>query len=424
MPRERQADILIVGAGPAGIAAALGASRGGGRVLLIDENPAPGGQIWRGEAAKGSADRHKPADAWLRRLSESDVEIIPGARVFAAPGPGSLCAETHDGRLEIAYDRLILATGARERLLPFPGWTLPNVMAAGGLQALVKGGLPIAGRSVVIAGSGPLLLAVAANLKQKGAKVRVIAEQASFGSVVGFGLGLVGSPSKLVQALGLKRTLAGIPQRLGCWPVEARGEGRLASVTLTDGKTTWDEPCDYLGCGFGLVPNTELPRLLGCEVGRGVVTVDDWQRTTVEGIYCAGESTGIGGVEKSLLEGEIAGLAAAEKLGEAKALFPTREKARAFATRLERAFALRDELRNLPQPETIICRCEDVTLAQLAPFHASREAKLQTRCGMGPCQGRICGPAVAFLKQWPADSIRPPILPVRMENLVAAKTND
>jgi len=418
MPLERHADILIVGGGPAGIAAAWGASRGGGSLLLVDENPSLGGQIWRGEASKDQGHRQRPAGAWLRKVAATNLEFLAGARVFASPGPGALWAETADDRVTLTYNRLILTPGARERLLPFPGWTLPNVMAAGGLQALVKSGLPIHGRSVVVAGSGPLLLAVAAYLRGQGAQVRLIAEQAPQTRLVGFGLGLITSPAKLAQAMALKKALAGVPHRFGCWPVAAQGEGRLASVTLSNGRTTWTEPCDYLACGFGLVPNTELPRLLGCEVTRGVAVVDEWQQTTTEGIYGAGEVTGIGGVECSLVEGEIAGLAASGKFDEAQRLFPARDQARAFASRLERAFALRDELRNLPQPATIVCRCEDVTFAQLNLFHTSREAKLQTRCGMGPCQGRICVPAVAFLKQWPPDSIRPPILPTRMENLV------
>ncbi len=418
MSLDRHADVLIVGAGPAGIAAALGASRGPGKVLLVDENAGPGGQIWRGEAAKNQRERHRPADAWLQKLAQTDVELIPHARIFGSPRPGALWAETADARMTLTYDRLILAPGARERLLPFPGWTLPNVMAAGGLQALVKSGLPIEGRSVVVAGSGPLLLAVAAYLKERGAKVRLIAEQTPQTQLVGFTLGLITSPAKLSQAIDLKRTLGGIPHRFGCWPKAARGEGRLASVTLTNGSTSWDEPCDYLACGFGLVPNTELPRLLGCEIARGSVVVDEWQCTTIDRTYCAGEATGIGGVERSLVEGEIAGLAAVGRLDEARRLFSARNKASAFAARLDRAFALRDELRSLPQPDTIVCRCEDVSYAQLSAFHSAREAKLQSRCGMGPCQARICGPAIAFLKQWPPDSIRPPIFPARMENLV------
>ena len=134
-------------------------------------------------------------------------------------------------------------------------------------------------------------------------------------------------------------------------------------------------------------------------------------------VYCAGESTGIGGLELSLVEGEIAGLVAAGKTEAARALFSRREKQRKFARLLNRTFALRDELKVLPTSETIVCRCEDVTFERLRQHSSWRAAKLQTRCGMGPCQGRVCGGAVEFLFGWRAESVRPPILPVRVESL-------
>jgi hypothetical protein len=135
-------------------------------------------------------------------------------------------------------------------------------------------------------------------------------------------------------------------------------------------------------------------------------------------VYSAGETTGIGGLELSLVEGEIAGLAIAGKHDEARSLFAVRAGQRKFAKRLNRTFVLRDELKQLPAPETIVCRCEDVTFEQLRPHHSWREAKLQTRCGMGPCQGRVCGGAVEFLFGWRAESVRPPVLPVRIQSLI------
>ena len=146
--------------------------------------------------------------------------------------------------------------------------------------------------------------------------------------------------------------------------------------------------------------------------------VDDYQRTSVPGIFCAGEPTGIGGLELSLVEGQIAGLAAAGRETAAQPLFAEREKLRRFARVLDRTFTLRAELRSLPLPETIVCRCEDVTCSHLAPHTSWRAAKLQTRCGMGPCQARICGPAAGFLFGWAQDSIRPPVFPTRFENLI------
>src|SRR5262249_48803875 len=143
-----------------------------------------------------------------------------------------LLAESFDAVREIAYSKLILCTGARERFLPFPGWTLPNVMGAGGLQAMVKSGVPIEGRSVVVAGTGPLLLPVAAYLREHGAQVPLIAEQASRKAVMSFGAGLLRQPGKALQAIGLTRRLAGIPYRFGCWPVEAKGNAKVESVVV------------------------------------------------------------------------------------------------------------------------------------------------------------------------------------------------
>jgi NADPH-dependent 2,4-dienoyl-CoA reductase/sulfur reductase-like enzyme len=414
MAPERQFDILIVGAGPAGLAAAFAAA-GGARLGLVDDNPTRGGQIWRGEEAHPS---NPVAKRWLAGSAGGGVEVLTGTRVIAQPRPGVLWAENAQGQVSLAYQRLILATGARERFLPFPGWTLPNVLGAGGLQALVKTGLPIRDRRVVVAGSGPLLLAVAAYLHKHGVKIPLIAEQAPWRRLAWFGLGLFAHPGKLLQALRLRLELAGVPLRTGCWPVAASGTDRLAAVTLTDGRKTWDEPCDYLACGFGLVPNVELPALLGCTLHGGAVQVDDWQETTVAGVFCAGEPTGIGGLDQALAEGLIAGHAAAGRRDAAKRYFGQRRRARQFGAALETAFALRDELRRLPQAETVVCRCEDVTWGQLAAYGTWRAAKLQTRCGMGPCQGRVCGPALAFLRGFTADSVRPPVFPARVDSLL------
>jgi NADPH-dependent 2,4-dienoyl-CoA reductase/sulfur reductase-like enzyme len=166
-----------------------------------------------------------------------------------------------------------------------------------------------------------------------------------------------------------------------------------------------------------MVPNIELASLLSCRIENGFVAVDEHQQTSVENVFCAGEPTGIGGVESALIEGEIAGLAASGQVDRAKSLLAKRDRARLFGERMDRAFALRSELRSLADDNTIVCRCEDVTFGRLKGFTNFREAKLQTRCGMGPCQGRICGPATQFLFGWEPPSVRPPIFPVKMEHL-------
>jgi len=341
-------DVIVVGAGPAGLAAACRAAECGATVALLDDNPRPGGQVWRADARqpKGKAAR------WLRLAGERNVGWIAAARVFAAPAPGRIVLERSHGNLELAYRNLVLATGARERLLPFPGWTLPNVMGAAGLEALVRSGFSVKGKKVVVAGAGPLLLAVAKYLRGQGANVRLVAEQTDPATLNRFARGLARRPAKLAQAVFLRAALLGIPYRSGCWPVAAEGRGKLESVTLRRGGKTWSEPCDYLACGFGLIPNVELASLLGCRVGQAGVEVDEYQQTSVAGVYCAGEATGMGGLGLSLAAGEIAGYAAAGRPEAARKLFRARQSHRLFAAALDETFALRGELRSLAQGDT------------------------------------------------------------------------
>ncbi|MGH9803303.1 MAG: FAD-dependent oxidoreductase, partial [Blastocatellia bacterium] len=336
-------EVLIVGAGPAGIAAAIRAAESGKRVCVVDDNPvpaSPGGQIWRGDQASPSSPE---AREWFDRLKTVNVGFVHGARIFAQPEAGCLLAETADEVCELPYKKLILATGARERFLPFPGWTLPGVTGAGGLQALAKSGYPVAGKRIVVAGSGPLLMAVAAYLQKRGAEILLIAEQAAWSRLIRFGAELLRQPSKIAQAIGLKKQLAGVPYLPGCWPVAAKGDGKLEAVTLRRGDKTWDVECDYLACGFYLLPNTELAGLIGSEVSNGVVAINELQQTSLPNVFCAGEATGIGGLELSLVEGQIAGLAAAGNVDEARKLFAERSKQQRFAEALNRTFTLREE---------------------------------------------------------------------------------
>ncbi|MFZ0632065.1 MAG: FAD/NAD(P)-binding oxidoreductase [Acidobacteriaceae bacterium] len=416
-------DILVVGAGPAGVAAAVTAAECGRRVGLVDDNPVAGGQIWRHGARLPHA-----AQSWLARLESSAVVRLQGWRIFDAPSPNVLLAErngpggsvSRDNIAELHAAKTILATGARERFLPFPGWTLPNVMGAGGLDALVRGGLPIAEKRVVVAGTGPLLLAVAAHLAERGARIVAVCEQASPAQLARFGMKMLREPAKLWQGaryqLRMRTCLL-----TGCWVTAAHGEERVRSVTLRQGKKHWEVGCDFLACGFHLVPNTELAALLGCRITEGFVATDEQMRTSVENVYCAGEPTGIGGVELSQLEGQIAALAACGHIDEARKLAGRRRASLGFVRTLAEACRLDPELRALATEETIVCRCEDVRMRALRGRANWRDAKLHTRCGMGPCQGRICGPATEFLFGWSVDSVRPPIFPASVTSLAAAQ---
>lgn len=410
--RPIRCDVAVVGAGPAGIAAATVAAESGKAVVLFDDNSCPGGQIWRGgSAAKGSAAE------WFGRLSRTSVHHIPSARVFDAEGT-SLFAEVASTVMEISFDKLVLATGSRECFLPFPGWTLPNVLGAGAFQALMKAGLPVSKKRVVIAGTGPLLLAVAAYAIQQGATVVCIAEQTSWLHFLRFGFSAAVLQRKFAETVSLLRSLRGIPHYKNSWPVAANGKTSLKSVRLSREGELEDVSCDYLACGFHLVPSTELAQLLDCQLSTGFVSVDEFQRTSTPRVYCAGEPTGIGGVELSLLEGEIAGYAAAGEVTSARNLFRRRNAARRNVRAIASAFALRNELKSLPQDDTILCRCEDISFGQVRRMASWRSAKLHTRCGMGPCQGRICGSAAEFLFDWNVGTPRPPIFPVKCSSLL------
>ena len=409
-------DILIVGGGAAGLSAAVEASAKA-KVTNVDDNPNLGGQIWRAELGKVKSSEAKHL---IEQIDVGKVQIINNAQVFGSNGVDKLLAETTDGNLELRFEKLIIATGARERFLPFPGWTLPNVLGGGGLQALVKGGLNIDGKRVVVAGTGPLLLAVADYLNAKGAEVLLIAEQTSAAKLRRFARGLWRQPAKMIEAAALRARLVGIPYKTDCWVTSADVSSSsrvLRSVSVFRNGITRTVECDYLACGFHLVPNTELASLLGARIENGFVAVDEFQHTSLENVYCAGEPTGIAGVESSLIEGKIAGLAGSGQPDSARSHFAARDKVRRFGEALNKAFGLRSELKTLAEADTIVCRCEDVKYKQLSEYGNSREAKLQARCGMGSCQGRVCGPATEFIFGWKPGSVRPPIFPVKLKNL-------
>jgi NADPH-dependent 2,4-dienoyl-CoA reductase/sulfur reductase-like enzyme len=407
---ELHTDIAVVGAGPAGMAAAHAALSRGADVTLIDDNPSPGGQIRRGTGL-------------ARGPNVKQARLLASTRVVAAPQVGGLLLESMNDGQVLRYQRLVVATGARERMLPFPGWTLPGVTGAGGLQALVKGGLDVRGRRVVLAGSGPLLLAAAVVLQQAGARVMLIAEQASAAALARFAWALRAYPDKLKQAAVLRWSLRAVPYHSHAHVLEAVGDERLRAVRIQFGRRTREIVCDWLGVGFGLIPNPELAQALGCDVAQGAAVVDALVRTSVANVYAPGEACGIGGLDKARLEGRIAGLAAAGAEDAARALVPRRAPQLRFAALLQKHFALRPELLQTLRPDTLICRCEDVSHFQLSQFDSSREAKLLTRCGMGACQARMCGPICADLYGWAPGDNRPPLQPARLATLMSDISN-
>ena len=420
---ELSAEVLVIGAGPAGIAAAVRIAESGKRVVVLDESPQAGGQIWR---HRSRSTLPSGARDWIARLDRSGASIMHAASVAELSVSEELgvvaVVERSRGMATVSARSVVLATGARERFIPFPGWTLPGVIGIGGAQALLKAGLSFAGKRVVIAGSGPLLLPVAEALTAGGARVLLVAEQAERSRVVGFARGLWRRPSALVQAARYRAGFLRTPYRMGTWATVATGDGALASVDVTDGVSTQTIACDVLCSAQGLIPNTELAQLLGCALSGGAVQVNERQESSVRGVFCAGEITGIGGVDLAIVEGEIAGLASAGRDVEARRLVGRRDRLRALAADMEAAFALRAELRALATPDTIVCRCEDVRLGSIDPRWTMRQAKLYTRAGMGPCQGRVCGAALEFLHAWPPDKVRIPVQPAHVATLIQSRS--
>lgn len=408
-------DVLVIGAGPAGLAAASTAAAHGARVGLLDAQPRAGGQVWRHDVRKSAPRAARDAIAALR-----GVALLAQHSVVAIED-GALRVETPQGSTLLTYGALVLATGARELLLPFPGWTLPGVSGAGGLQALTKQGWPVAGKRVVVAGSGPLLLAAAATLHAHGAKVVGIHEQASTASVHAFARQLLHWPARAAQAVVLRARLRGVPYRHGSVVRHAHGEDALRMVEIEDAHGTACVDCDLLAVGYGLVPNVELAQLLGCALDHTQthphVQVDELLRTSVSAILAAGEACGIGGLAVARIEGAIAGHMATGHADEARALLPERDRARRFGALLAKHFTPGPRVHALATPQTLICRCEDVPLGDLDGYADAREAKLATRCGMGACQGRICGTALAELGRFPRGAGRPPLFPARLATL-------
>ncbi|MGH8853410.1 MAG: FAD-dependent oxidoreductase [Telluria sp.] len=405
----------IVGSGPAGLAAAQAGLAAGARVCLIDDNLAPGGQIWRGGPGAWVDPRAKAL--WDQVNGHPRLTHLQTSQVVGAIGPRTLLLESETGATRVNFERLILCSGAREIVLPFPGWTLPGVTGAGGLQALIKGGMEVRGRRIVVAGSGPLLLATAATAVAAGAQVVAIVEHQTRARLARFGLGLaLRHSAKFRQAASLFATLMKIPYLTGGQIVEARGWQALQSVVVQTRRTQLEYPCDFLGAGFGLSPNTDLGHSLGCSIVDDAIKVDQRQQTSVPTIWAAGECTGIGGMDKALIEGRIAALDALGQTPSSREL-ATQRQCLDFSSLLARSFALRPSLKDMCRPDTIVCRCEDVAASELSPHRDWREAKLATRVGMGPCQGKTCAAACKLLFSWTAPAARIPVMPARAGTL-------
>jgi len=430
----RRTEIAVVGAGPAGLSAAVSAARAGARVTLIDRYTQPGGQYFRqfplgfrAASGPGWGDDEAQGRKLLAGLQMKNLEVLCDTAVFDAKADGTLELATADHSFALQAEKLILATGASERVIPFPGWTLPGVFTAGGLQNLVKTQRILPGRRIAVAGSGPLLYAVAALLIDAGAEVVALVE--------------AGQPAEAAKhwpSLFANRTLAfagarylsklwrtGVPVLSRHAILQAEGKGQLERVAVGKLDAEWHPQArpptyfevDALGLNFGFLPSIELARLLGCQIvfrpplGGYTVAHNARMETSRPGIFVAGEAAGIGGASIAMLQGEMAGLAAAQQLeylSEAQAEQHLRVLGRRLARQerfrdaMNAVFGLRPGIYDLIRDDTIVCRCEEATRAAIirAAMESTpslREVKCRTWAGMGSCQGRFCAETIQHL---------------------------
>jgi len=473
-------EVIVVGAGPAGLNAALHAANSGCEVLLIDNGNRLGGQYWRHlpkERDSLNYSLHYDFDkADVLRdavLSHPRICVKTQTQIWSATAANESVVlralsptEPGDPPEEVVFTttQLVLATGAYDRVLPFPGWDIPGVMTPGAAQSLLKGHGVLAGKKMVVAGTGPFLLPVASSLAQHGVEIVQLLEAHSPMRWFSRTHILLASPRKLSEGLHYARSLIhhSVRMRFNYAVIEAhpRIEGDAATVgileavtiarirpdfTVVSGSERRIE-CDALAVGWGFTPDTSLAGALGLTQkvgsdGAVVVSVDERQvalaTSAKVSIYAAGEITGVGGAVLSLHEGAIAGLSSARSLGKisegqylaaTKRLYRSRFRAREFAQALLDVYVIGDGWRTWLKPSTLMCRCEEVSCGQIDNVvkelgaRNSRDVKLFARVGMGMCQGRVCGRNIAdYLHTDDADRIRgthrPIIAPITLGEL-------
>lgn len=443
-------DVAVVGAGPAGLAAAVTAAEHGLRVALVDAGQQPGGQFWRHpDESHPRPDEARGQHLWSRftdlrsRLQVLDAAGGQGGRMvrvagnqvwFVEPVPGTFtlhltptipAAGEANPVGKIAAAALVLCPGGYDRQLPVPGWELPGVMAAGGVQALLKAHRSVPGKRAVVAGTGPFLLPVATSLAEAGAEVVAVCEAGSLTGWARTPIGAAAVPSKTVEAAQYAALMARhrIPYRMRTVVTAVHGDHGVASVSLgrldRDGHLRGDVAVpdlevDLVAFGWGFTPSLELITAVGASTRVDldeslVAEVDRWQRSDVRGVYVAGEATGVGGAQLALAEGELAAIAACRDAGRpvparrARLLQRRIGRARMFAAAMHRAHRVPAGWQDWLKPSTTVCRCEEVTVGDVCAARDvlgaedARTVKLLARPGMGWCQGRVCGFATAKL---------------------------
>src|SRR5690606_31178459 len=409
-------DVAVVGAGPAGLATAATAARAGCRVALLDSAPRPGGQYWRHHDGTGTGQRSRSVFTALR-AGLTAVDYTAGAAVwFVEPVPAGFRLHL-DGAAPVTAGRVVFATGAYDRALPFPGWDLPGVVTPGAAQALLKGSGVAVGSRVVVAGAGPFLLPVAVGLLSAGVQVVGVYEAGNPWRYLYRPWVL--TAARLREAAGYLARLArrGVPYRTRHAVVAARGTGAVSEVEVArldrHGRPVAGSArtvaCDALAIGYGFTPQIELPLALGCATrldvdGNLVLEADLAGRTSVAGVFAAGEVTGVGGASLALVEGRLVAAVVALACGrpspftelELSRLLSRRSAGRRFAALMHQVHAPPAGWVSWLDDRTPVCRCEEVPYAAVRAAvtqlraTTGRAVKGLCRSGMGWCQGRVC----------------------------------
>ncbi|HWK43461.1 MAG TPA: NAD(P)/FAD-dependent oxidoreductase [Stellaceae bacterium] len=456
-------DLLVIGAGPAGMAASIAARRHGLDVVCVDDQPAPGGQIWRAVETVAATARgrilgaaYQEGVAMAAAFRASGAAYLPGTQVWQIE-PGFHACVTRAGQAtSIAARTVLLATGAQERPAPLPGWTLPGwtlpgVLTVGAAQILLKTSGQVPARPVWIVGCGPLPLLYATQLLQAGGAIAGWLDTAPtgrFAAAFWHGRGAIAAPAALWKGLGWMTTLRRTGVRIirGVTEVEATGQGRVEHLAWsTSAGSSGGAPADVVLVHEGVVPSIHAPLSLGCEMRWDaaqdchVPVLNPWGETSRAGVFIAGDGAGIGGAEVAGLRGELAALGVAVQLDRLRA-DAAHAAARPLRRRLRRALSVRPLLDALYRPrqavfapadETIVCRCEELTAGQLRTIAGTapigpNQLKAFSRAGMGACQGRQCGATLIRLLaaaqgRTPAEvgllSVRPPLKPVTLGEL-------
>ena len=400
--------IAIIGAGPAGLAAAMAAAENNEQVVVIDSAPRPGGQYWR-HLTKVEGYKSGRSDKYFRAMRENEKIIyISGANIWSAVhGETGITLNYLAAGIEssITAQKVILATGAHDRAIPFTGWERPGVMTPGAAQALLKGHNVIAGQRILITGTGPFLLPVAVGLAAAGADVAGIIEAHSPLRWLKSPVALLLNPQKSIELIYYIRKIGKYKLKVRFNRAVIAFDGKSATIAKIDSelrikKKESEIDCDVIAAGWGFTPDVTLGGILGCKQvvdrdGTVIFEVDGNQRSSVANIWIAGEATGIGGADLALIEGRIAALSALGLAIPARLRF-ARYRSQKFATALQVSYPVGNGWQGWLRQESKVCRCEEVSLGEICSSvselsaNDARTSKLFTRAGMGMCQGRIC----------------------------------